>query len=117
MDEFFRKAKSRSILRRSGLDFISTCFFALAFWLSFSSVSAQYSPGPQMKCDSTEIQEKIHQLKATGMKFRLFYPKIDRSKAPFCRWESAIERNTSIPFRFRLGSLDYVNRLEQKISQ
>jgi hypothetical protein len=32
----------------------------------------------------------------------------------FCQKEWQIERITSIPFRFRLGSLDYVNYLEQK---
>ncbi len=110
---FFRISK-KSTLLQNGLHSFFMCFFILAFCLSSPSLSAQYSSGPGMRLDSAEIQRKIQSLKSTGMNFSTFYPKMERSKAFFCRWEYAIEQNTRIPFRFRLGTADYADQLERK---
>jgi hypothetical protein len=32
----------------------------------------------------------------------------------FCKWEKVIEKHSKVPFRFRIGNLDYVNTLENK---
>lgn len=34
----------------------------------------------------------------------------------FCKMEHKIERRSKIPFRFRLGNLNYVNKLENKVN-
>ena len=44
----------------------------------------------------------------------MYLPGMKRSKALFCRWEYAIEQHSGIPFRFRLGTADYVDQLEKK---
>lgn len=39
---------------------------------------------------------------------------VPKTTAFFCRLEENIEKNSRIAFRFRLGSLNYVNMLENK---
>ena len=43
---------------------------------------------------------------------RFVVPRVHQ--AFFCRVESKIEKKSNVGFRFRLGSLDYVNMLENK---
>lgn len=41
--------------------------------------------------------------------------KISRDNMPiFCKWELDIQDQTGIPIKFRLGSQEYVDRLEKK---
>lgn len=46
----------------------------------------------------------------------LSQPKVYAYKdlAFFCKMEVLIEQSAKVPFKFRLGSVDYVDRLEQK---
>lgn len=46
--------------------------------------------------------------------FRLSPKYYSESPGFFCQQEFKFQRKTSVPLRFRLGSMDYVNYLEQK---
>jgi hypothetical protein len=68
--------------------------------------------------DSTIILKKINYdpaiIKAHQLLWVLSPSFYSNHLSFFCNKELRLEKITSVPFRFRLGSLDYVNYLEQK---
>jgi len=104
----------KSLLLKSGLHAFFMYFIIVVFCVSSPALLAQFSPHYEMALDSAEMQQRIEALSATGRNTKTFLPQMKRSEALFCRWEYAIEQHSRIPFRFRLGTVDYVDQLEKK---
>lgn len=88
------------------------CLFVNLFLMSAIAVSAQTNNF--QNTGSTQVYNKrLDSLKNSPIKI-LPPDHYVKGLGFFCKKELQLEKATKIPFRFRLGSLDYVNKLEGK---
>ena len=84
------------------------CLFVNLLLISTGAIYAQ--PGLQQLTDK---QKKIDSLKNIPLRL-VSQDYYSNNLGFFCKKELQIEKLTKVPFRVRLGSLDYVNGLEGK---
>jgi len=71
---------------------------------------------PQTTTSSAVLIGKIKETKFPTKSALLLPSFTPKHYGYFCKLESKIETKSKVPLRFRLGSLDYVNYLEQKFN-
>ena len=84
------------------------CLFVNLLLISTGAIYAQ--PGLQQLTDK---QKKIDSLKNIPLRM-VSQDYYSNNLGFFCKKELQIEKLTKVPFRIRLGSLDYVDKLEGK---
>jgi hypothetical protein len=96
------KAKNKAVKR--------ICLF-VNFMLIACFVKAQQKLDSNFKTVAAPLQDSgLHRLP-----IRLVPPNLQAKKmAFFCKKEWLLEQKTGLPIKFRLGSFDYTNWLEQK---
>lgn len=93
-----KRNKSRLIL--------IVCLFCFA-----SQIEAQYTFMPLSDSSKVEILTQVPEM----LQRDILGTKISRNNMPiFCKWELDIQDQTGIPIKFRLGSQEYVDKLERK---
>ena len=105
---------------RNSIGLIMTAFFFLP-GMGNSQTTANV-----LKDNSPKVIQKKYDFSKKGMQVLpissfnkysvLISPKLYKYEdlALFCKFEEKVSRNSKVAMRFRLGSLDYVNNLEQK---
>ena len=76
-------------------------------------ITAVHADAQQLQNQSIQSQQRIDSLKNAPIHIipSNYYTK---NLAFFCKKELQLEEVTKVPFRFRLGSVDYVDQLEGK---
>lgn len=90
------------------------CLFVNLFLISAAlNAQLQLLPRSQRNISSNTFMQKIDSLKQQPVKI-LPPDHYVKGLGFFCKKELQLEKATKIPFRFRLGTLDYVNKMEGK---
>ncbi|MEJ0104113.1 MAG: hypothetical protein WDO19_16805 [Bacteroidota bacterium] len=89
-------------------------YFVVVFLLIFRGPAFSQKKATLLP-SSFSIRPVYAYIKGDSTKIYMIQPDFYSSHLGFfCKKELQIEKTTSVPFRFRLGSLDYVNYLEGK---
>src|SRR5574338_95599 len=97
--------------------FIGRMNFHQATWAYRSTPQFVKNSNPQLRFSQYTLavpQKSTNKWQQPDLLYSISPEFYTKSLGYFCRQELKLEKFTSIPFRFRLGSLDYTNYLEQK---